>query len=165
MPQLIKNRALCSNEWVIAGTETAAAATHLLLPLADYLAAIAAGDPADRRAVLLKPEIHDLAPLLPYLHQLPLIAVQFGSTGEGRGYTQARLLRERHGYTGELRAVGAVRTDQIYFLARCGFDAFDLVDGDDAAVAIAQLDRFSVAYQTSAGNLTHTRMRYGHQGP
>jgi uncharacterized protein (DUF934 family) len=60
--------------------------------------------------------------------------------------------------------VGAVRTDQVYFLARVGFDAFDLVDGDDAQVAIAQLDRFSVAYQTSVGTQTHTRMRYGHQG-
>jgi uncharacterized protein (DUF934 family) len=164
MPQLIKNRALCHNDWTIAGSEAAATATHLLLPLSEYLAAIAAGEPKDSRAVLLKPEIHDLSPLLPHLQYLPLIAVQFATTGEGRGYTQARLLRERHGYKGELRAVGAVRTDQVYFLARCGFDAFDLVDGDDAAVAIAQLDRFSVAYQTSVGNLTHTRMRYGHQG-
>ena len=164
MPQLIKNRALCSNEWVLAGTEAAAAAKCLLLPLADYLKAMAAGEPAASRAVLLKPEDQDLAPLLPHLPNLPLIAINFGSTGEGRGYTQARLLRERHGYKGELRAVGAVRTDQVYFLARVGFDAFDLVDGDDAQVAIAQLDRFTVAYQTSVGTQTHTRMRYGHQG-
>jgi uncharacterized protein (DUF934 family) len=164
MPQLIKNRVLCANEWALAGTDAAAAAPRVLLPLADYLQAIAAGEPADSRAVLLKPEDLDLAPLLPYLQQLPLIAIQFGSTGEGRGYTQARLLRERHGYKGELRAVGAVRTDQVYLLARVGFDAFDLVDSDDAAVAIAQLDRFTVAYQTSVGTQTHTRMRYGHQG-
>jgi uncharacterized protein (DUF934 family) len=161
MPQLIKNRALCPNEWALAGTEAAASATHLLLPLADYLQAVAAGEPPALRAVLLKPEDQDLSPLLPHLQQLPLIAIHFGSSGEGRGYTQARLLRERHGYKGELRAVGAVRTDQVYFLARVGFDAFDLVDGDDAAVAIAQLDRFTVAYQTSVGTQTHTRMRYG----
>lgn len=164
MPQLIKNRSLAANDWAVAGTEAAAASQHLLLPLADYLKAVAAGEPADGRAVLLKPEDQDLTPLLPHLSQLPLIAVHFGSSGEGRGYTQARLLRERHGYKGELRAVGAVRTDQVYFLARVGFDAFDLVDGDDAAVAIAQLDRFTVAYQTSVGTQTHTRMRYGHQG-
>lgn len=160
MPQLIKNRALSANEWVLAGSE-AAATEHLLLPLADYLKAMAAGEPAAARAVLLKPEDQDLSPLLPHLQKLPLIAVHFGTTGEGRGYTQARLLRERHGYKGELRAVGAVRTDQVYFLARCGFDAFDLVDGDDANVAIAQLDRFSVAYQSGSGSLANPRQRFG----
>lgn len=160
MPQLIKDRALTRNEWVVASADTNAA-QRLLLPPGEYVRAMAAGESAANRAVLLKPEDQDLTPLLPYLSSLPLIAVHFGTTGEGRGYTQARLLRERHGYKGELRAVGAVRTDQIYFLARCGFDAFDLVDGEDAATAIAQLDRFSVAYQTSAGSLTRARMRYG----
>jgi uncharacterized protein (DUF934 family) len=160
MPQLIKDRALTHNEWVVAGADVNAAQRQLL-PLADYVKAMLAGESAANRAVLLKPEDQDLSPLLPHLSYLPLIAVHFGTTGEGRGYTQARLLRERYGYKGELRAVGAVRTDQIHLLARCGFDAFDLVDGDDAATAIAQLDRFSVAYQTSAGSLTHARMRYG----
>jgi uncharacterized protein (DUF934 family) len=160
MPQLIRGRALTHNEWVVGGADVNVAQRQLL-PLADYVKAMTAGESATHRAVLLKPEDQDLAPLLPHLSYLPLVAVHFSTTGEGRGYTQARLLRERHGYKGELRAVGAVRTDQIYLLARVGFDAFDLVDGDDAAVAIAQLDRFSVAYQTSAGSLTHTRMRYG----
>lgn len=161
MPQLIKKRALASDDWVLAGTDAAAHATRLILPLADYLKAIAAGEPVDARAVLLKPEDHDLDPLLPYLAKLPLVAVYFGSTGEGRGYTQARLLRERHGYKGELRAIGKIRADQIFFLARCGFDAFELVDGEDPATAIAQLDRFSVAYQDTPDGLTHPRRRYG----
>ena len=71
------------------------------------------------------------------------------------------LLRDRFGYRGELRAVGAVRVDQMWFLARCGFDVFDLAAGEDTAVAIAQLDRFSVAYQQSPDGLTHPRRRYG----
>ena len=89
----------------------------------------------------------------------------FKKKADGRGYTQARLLRERFGYKGELRAVGKIRVDQIFFLARCGFDAFELMDGEDAAVAMAQLDRFSVAYQEGTGSLTHPRMRYGQAGP
>ena len=161
MPLLIKDRAVVADDWVQAGTEAAAGATKLILPLADYIKAIEAGEPAAARAVLLKPEEHDLAPLLPYLPKLSLIAAFFGSTGEGRGYTQARLLRERHGYKGELRAVGKIRVDQVYLLARCGFDAFELLDGEDPQLAIAQLERFSVAYQPGIDGLTHPRRRYG----
>jgi uncharacterized protein (DUF934 family) len=161
MPQLIKGRAVAANQWVIAGGAGTEGATHLILPLADYIKAIAAGEPADRRAPLLKAADHDVSSLLPYLAKAPLVAVDFTSTGDGRGYTQARLLRERHGYQGELRAVGKIRVDQMYFLARCGFDAFELLDDEDAAVAIAQFDRFSVSYTSGAGKLAHTRMRYG----
>ena len=161
MPQLIKQRALAQDDWVLAGSEAAAGAGKLILPLADYIKAIADGEPPASRAVLLKPEEHDLAPLLPYLSSLPLIAVHFGSSGEGRGYTQARLLRERHGYQGELRAVGKIRIDQVYFLARCGFDAFELLDEEDPQLAIQQLERFSVAYQPGIDGLTHPRRRYG----
>jgi uncharacterized protein (DUF934 family) len=158
MGQLIKDRRIAANEWAVAGSEAAAAATRLILPLADYLKA---GAPSQDQAVLLKPEDQDLTPLLPHLTALPMIAIDFGSSGEGRGYTQARLLRERHGYRGELRATGKVRADQMYFLARCGFDAFELADGEDPAIAIAQLDRFTVAYQSSPDGLTHPRRRYG----
>jgi uncharacterized protein (DUF934 family) len=162
MPQLIKDRAVVAHDdWVQAGSEAAAAGGRLILPLADFLKAMAAGEPAASRAVLLKPEEHDLEPLRPYIATLPLIAVHFGSTGEGRGYTQARLLRERYGYRGELRAVGKVRVDQVYFLVRCGFDAFELMDGEDAQLAIAQYQRFSVAYQPGPDVLTHPRRRYG----
>jgi uncharacterized protein (DUF934 family) len=162
MRQLIKNRALAQDDWVYADAEGAGEAPKRVLPLAEFLQAMAAGEPAASRAVLLRPEDLDLGALQPYLAALPLIAVHFSSSGEGRGYTQGRLLRERYGYTGELRARGAVRVDQIWFLARCGFDAFDLAEGEDAATAIAQLDRFSVAYQPGPdGKLTHPRRRYG----
>lgn len=161
MPLLIKDRQVVADDWVLVDGEAGAAATKRILPLAGYLAAMAAGEPAKDRAVQLKPEDLDLAPLLPHLATLPLIAIFFGSTGEGRGYTQARLLRERHGYRGELRATGKVRVDQVYLMARCGFDAFELVDGEDAAVAIAQFERFSVAYQSVVDGLTHPRRRYG----
>lgn len=161
MARLIKGGALVANDWAIAGTDSAAAATRLILALADYLKAVEAGEPVQDRAVLLKPEDHDLTPLLPHLANLPLVAVHFGTSGEGRGYTQARLLRERHGYQGELRAVGKIMVDQVFFLARCGFDAFELFEGEDANVAVAQLHRFSVAYQSGVDGLTHPRRRYG----
>ena len=162
MSQLIRQRQLAANDWTAVESVEAAGPDNTLLPLAEYLKLAAAGAAAPNRGVLLKPEDQDLAALQALLSQLPLIAVQFGSSGEGRGYTQARLLRERFAFKGELRARGAVRVDQVWFLARCGFDAFELAEGEDAATAIAQLERFSVAYQTGLPEtLTQPRARYG----
>ena len=84
------------------------------------------------------------------LLNLPLIALKFPKFTDGRPYSTARLLRERHGYTGELRAVGAVLRDQLLFLRRCGFDTFALAKeqaGGDLALAFAEV---SVAYQPAA---------------
>jgi len=77
------------------------------------------------------------------------VEVNFPSFTDGRGYSIARLLRERHGYLGELRAVGDVQRDQLFYLARCGFDAFLLRDGLDAQEALSALHDFSEAYQAS----------------
>jgi len=81
--------------------------------------------------------------------QFGVIAVHFADFTDGRGYSLARNLRERHGFRGELRAVGDVRRDQLYYLAACGFDAFVLRDGEDAHAALAALEDFSDAYQSS----------------
>jgi uncharacterized protein (DUF934 family) len=77
-----------------------------------------------------------------------LIAAEFSGPGEGRGYTQARQLREQWNFTGELRATGYVRRDQLFFMARCGFNSFELPDSDidDAREAFAT---FTAAYQPS----------------
>ena len=82
------------------------------------------------------------------LARLDLIALQFTGPSEGRGYSQARQLRERWQFSGELRAMGFVRRDQLFFMARCGFNSFELPDGDleHAAAAFAT---FSAAYQPS----------------
>ena len=77
------------------------------------------------------------------------VEVNFPSFTDGRGYSIARLLRERHGYRGEVRAVGDVQRDQLFYLARCGFDAFLLRDGQDAGESLAALNDFSEAYQAS----------------
>ena len=65
-----------------------------------------------------------------------VIGVNFPKFTDGRGYSTARLLRERYGYTGELRAIGDVLHDQLFLMARCGFDAFALKDGKDVAKAV-----------------------------
>ena len=87
--------------------------------------------------------------------------MQFPNPGDGRGYSQGRLLRERFGFTGELRAVGAgVRQDQVFLLARCGFDALELAAGEDPQAALAALSRYDVAYQPGAPQVAIRRQRF-----
>ena len=78
------------------------------------------------------------------------IAVNFPKYGDGRGYSIARLLRERYGYKGELRAVGEVARDHLHAMAQCGFDVFQLRDGEDAYAALTAFDDFSDQYQATA---------------
>ncbi|MGP4843157.1 DUF934 domain-containing protein [Marinobacter sp. 1Y8] len=83
------------------------------------------------------------------LTHLPLIAVNFPKFTDGRGYSIARLLRERHGYTGELRAVGDVLLDQLFYMKRCGFDSYVLRADKDINKADSCLNVFSNAYQAA----------------
>lgn len=94
----------------------------------------------------------DTAPesLVDDVDRLDLIAVPFDQFKDGRGYSIARLLRERYGFAGELRAVGNVLRDQLPLLERCGFDSFEYAGGTDAADALKAFDEIGVVYQTSA---------------
>ena len=101
------------------------------------------------------PNDRGLEPILAMLPKLSLIAIEFPKHVDGRGYSLARLLRERHGFTGELRAVGNVLRDQLLFLHRCGFDAFELdpkygPGGLDPKSALAAFDELDVLYQAAA---------------
>jgi len=84
------------------------------------------------------------------LDRLPLVAIEFPKFGDGRGYSSARLLRERLGFPGEIRAVGDVLRDQLFYMARCGIDSFALKQGKDAEGALSAFDDFSVTYQAGA---------------
>jgi uncharacterized protein (DUF934 family) len=151
-----QERIVADDDWIYPGDAGAdiARGARRILPLAQFIAQFAAGAQGLARGARLAPP-DAVETLVPHLAQVDLVAVEFTSVGEGRGYTQARLLRERYGYRGELRAVGAAKRDQLYFLARCGFDAFDLPPSEDLDAALLQLHRFSVAYQRSTGELLH----------
>lgn len=85
-----------------------------------------------------------------HLDFLSLIVVRFAKFSDGRGYSIARLLRERYDYRGELRAVGDVLRDQLLFLKRCGFDSFELREDQDAAEAIGAFEELPVTYHARA---------------
>lgn len=147
MRNIIRRREIVADDWRYLEEDPVGTGGALILPLARWheerpqwwLWAGRLGvriGPTDR-VELIRPD----------LARLSLIAIEFGGPSEGRGYTQARLLRERLGFAGELRAVGYVKRDQLFFLARCGFDAFELSEGVDAHSVLTAFDDFDVAYQ------------------
>lgn len=79
-----------------------------------------------------------------------LVALEFPQFKDGRAYSTARLLRQRYGYTGELRAIGEVLYDQLQFMLRCGFDAFEFAGKLAAEEALASFDEIDVVYQVAA---------------
>ena len=154
MTTLIKDRALADDSWRLLTQEEASAggvpqSGDLIVPLSLWLAQRGGLDartgktgvwlqPADDPGELAK------APPLP-----DLVAVQFPVFHDGRGYSTARLLRERYGFRGELRAIGDILRDQLFELSRCGFDAFALRADQDAEAALKAFNDFSEVYQAA----------------
>jgi uncharacterized protein (DUF934 family) len=110
-------------------------------------------------AALLLTATDEVETLARHLQGVRWIVIEFAKVGEGRGYSQARLLRQRYGYAHELRARGALKRDQLVFLARCGFDAFDLDPAEDLDASLGALDTFTVAYQGGDEALVQLRHR------
>ena len=101
------------------------------------------------------PNNRRVAELAPYLGRLALVALVFPSFKDGRAFSQARLIRERYGFRGELRATGQVLRDQFLFMLRAGFDAFEVTKDADATAFLEAARRYSVFYQpTGDGRLT-----------
>ena len=111
------------------------------------------------------PNNRDLDDLVPYLDRLAVVALVFPTFRDGRAYSQARLLRERFLYRGELRATGQVLRDQFVFMLRAGFDAFEVKKAADAEAFAQTAKRYSVFYQpTGDGRVTalNRRMQLRH---
>ncbi len=89
----------------------------------------------------------ELNDYLGLISTLPLIAINFTAFANGRGYSLARLIKERTKFKGQLRAVGDVLLDQLYYMKRCGFDSFLLKDGLSAEKALNYFSTFSDPYQ------------------
>lgn len=152
MADLLKNRARVTDPFVSVADDAPlpAAGTPVLVTLARWQAErdalIARGDAIGVQV----PGTTAAAQLAADLGHWALVAIEFPVFKDGRGYTLARLLRERFAYPGELRAVGDVLRDQLFFLSRAGFDAFALRADQDFDEALTAFDDFTVRYQPAA---------------
>jgi uncharacterized protein (DUF934 family) len=107
-----------------------------------------------------------VADLAPYLERLAVVALVFPNFKDGRAYSQARLLRERYGFHGELRATGQILRDQFLFLVRAGFDVLDVAKASDVDAFAAALKRYTVFYQTAPeGGAAAARLRLAATAP
>ena len=152
---IIRNRSVVNDPWLLLkpavdGSQPAIPhAGDIIVPLALWR--------AQRPHLLVRPgrlgvwlDSHeDPADIAEDLRLFGVVAVNFPKFGDGRGYSIARLLRERYGWKGELRAIGDVFRDQLFFLSSCGFNAFALRDGEDPQEALAAFGDFSETYQGS----------------
>src|SRR5450759_2334216 len=121
MPLLIKGRAIVEDRWALlreaASLVDVPSGTPVIVPLALWQSEHSALAARDDVGVWLKPPSDDPDALAGDAAQLPLIAIDFPKFVDGRGYSSARLLRDKHRFGGELRAIGDVLRDQLYYLS------------------------------------------------
>jgi len=150
MPQILKDTQVVSDNWILLDENAdSIPAGDILLSyqqwqnFADHLS-----NHSGRIGIWLEghAEIEQITePLL----NLPLIAINFPKFADGRGFSAARLIKERYNYAGELRAIGGFIRDQLYLLNRCGFNAFQFSDENELSDAAESLKDFSENYQVS----------------
>ncbi len=164
MRRILRRRELVHDDWRHLGEDGAADAADdlaVIVPFAEFRARIERWRAhRGRLGVRLFPAdaVEDLGD---DIQRLSLVAVEFPSPGEGRGYSQARLLRSRLQFEGELRAVGAaVKQDLLFIMSRCGFDSFELAPGQKIEEALAALNRYRVAYQPAEAVPAIQRQRF-----
>jgi uncharacterized protein (DUF934 family) len=163
---LVKNGKIATDVYIhIADDADIPADGAVLIPAARFLADPGALLKRNGPTGVIWPNNRDPEDLVPYLGKLAVIALVFPSFRDGRAYSQARLLRERYKFTGELRATGQVLRDQFVFMLRAGFDGFEVKKDADAGAFAATAKRYTVFYQpTGDGRITalHQRMQLRH---
>lgn len=162
MPKIIQQQQIANDEWKVLQLAENETPESVRLPIGPLLVPLAVWRARKDELIHRNWEHHEplgvwLAPnegpeaIADELDDFTLIAIHFPKLADGRGYSTARLLRERYGYRNELRAFGDVGQDQLYFLDRVGFDSFVTKESDDDALeALAAFASFPEAYQAAA---------------
>ena len=169
MAEIIRNGQVVSDSWQVLRPSAEAPlagipAGPVLVPLVTWLERHAELSARGDVSVWLS-GTDDPAQLAPWLTQLSLLAVDFPKFTDGRGFSLAYLLRSRFGYRGELRAIGDVLPDQLFYLRRVGFDAFAVRADKDIRKALQVLQPFSDSYQGSWDNPVPAFRRHARAWP
>lgn len=155
MPKLIKYRELIADGWTLI-KEIDIDPEHLqegfwILPFSVYKRFADEGRDLARFGFWLNNDAA-LEEVKPFIHNVQVIAIEFPTFTDGRGFSLARGLRDRYDYSGELRAFGYFLPDQLFYMNRCGFDAYSLADDvsdDEVTEMIGRFNDFSETYQAA----------------
>lgn len=158
-PQIIKDGSIVNNEWTLI-TEIDESLSEGAIPEGKVIVTLALWQ-EHKEALKDRPELglyllndQCVSTVSDELESFAVIAIDFPVFMDGRGFSIARLLRDRYNYQGEVRATGNVIRDQLCYLSRCGFDAFDMEDDIDLNAAVASLTDFTESYQTGTDQKT-----------
>ncbi|HWA11799.1 MAG TPA: DUF934 domain-containing protein [Burkholderiales bacterium] len=169
--QIIRNGAVVRDGWQVLRPAAEAPLGIGSLPAGPVIVPLAFWT-ANADALLARGEAapwiashEDPAVLAPWIPRLGLIAVDFPKFTDGRGFSTAFLLRSRLGYQGELRAIGDVLADQLFFMRRVGFDAYAVRADKDIHKALQVLTPFTDVYQGSFDNPVPAFRRHRRVGP
>ncbi len=161
---LVKSGSIVADDFLHVADGDAIPDGAVLLPAARFLVDPDGVLKRNARVGVIWPNSKSLAELVPWLDRLAAIALVFPTFRDGRAYSQARLLRERYAFRGELRATGQVLRDQFVFMLRSGFDAFEVKKDSDASAFADVAKRYSVVYQpTGDGRATAAARRLSRQ--
>jgi uncharacterized protein (DUF934 family) len=152
---IIKNKTVVEDEWVVLRLSEGETPESVDVPAGKIIVPLKVWQ-AQREVLLAREDIgvwfasdERVEDLQNDVAQLPVIAVDFPKFGDGRGYSIAYRLRARLGYRGELRAIGDVLRDQLFYMQRAGFDAFAIRADKDIHEAVKSISDFSLSYQAS----------------
>jgi len=150
MPSVIKQRQIVEDAWRHVADDAQLPAGPIIISFARWQQERVNLRERNEPVGVRLPNTTDVAELAGDLAELALVALEFPKFTDGRAYSQARLLRERHGYQGEIRATGDVLRDQLFFMTRSGFDAFELRADRRLEDALEAFQEFSERYQPAA---------------
>ncbi|WP_341705990.1 DUF934 domain-containing protein [Halopseudomonas sp.] len=153
MQRLIKNGEVINDSWHLldkdATLDGLPNSDSIIVPLALWLEHSHALKARDGGLGVWLDSDEEVESIAGDLDQFQVIALNFPVFSDGRNYSNARLLRDRYQYKGEVRAIGDVLRDQLFFMQRCGFDAYALRADRNAEDALESLKDFSNCYQAA----------------
>ncbi len=155
MPKIIKNTAIVEDSWVVVSDNEITSVSNLpegdlIVPLAVWQTLSSELTGRNIGVWLNSDEVPES--IGDVCKELPVIAINFPVFSDGRGYSYAQLLRSQYGYEGELRAIGDVLLDQLFYLKRSGFDSFAMREDQKLDEAVSHLSDISETYQAAIDN-------------